>query len=167
MEENQNEPIEIAFDLDAFLADKRTERRVEDVVLDFDVMRKHNGGVAPVWKVRNLTGVEAARVQQAVDNRVHLMKALSKVGDKDAFGFVEAMGEKLGYGDDDPEDFVRRLHYIRYGLVEPVPAGVTGKALDNARHRIGKQLAERCAPAFYLVTSAIGRLTGLGDAPGK
>lgn len=163
--EPNEEPTE--FDLDAFLADKRTERRTESVILDFDIMRKHNGGKPPVWIVRNLTGSEAARVQQAVEARPALMAGLKRVGEKDAFGFIESMAENLGYGEDDPEDYIRRLHYIRYGLVAPVPANLSGKALDNAKHRIGKQLAERCAPAFYLLTTTIGRLTGLGDLPGK
>ncbi|MFW9899903.1 MAG: hypothetical protein ACFFDY_01290 [Candidatus Thorarchaeota archaeon] len=145
----------MGFDVNKFQNAKFIER-IESVKME--VLRDYfDPKEDPIFKVRNLTGEELGRVNQAVQknkNVAAILDGLLSNIDRDK---IEAIKQTIGTSDAKvPDDIARRLEMIQLGSVDP--------KVDLS---LAKKLC-RCFPIeFYDLTNAITRLTGLGSELGK
>lgn len=110
----------------------------------------------PVFKVRNLSGEELGRVNQAVQkhkNTAAILDGLLSNIDKEK---IEAIKASLGSTDKTPDDIARRLEMLILGCVDP--------KLDM---QACVKLCKFFPIEFYDLTNTITRLTGLGSELGK
>ena len=114
-------------------------------------------GEKPIWKIRAISGEEMYFVRNAVERSRNTEELISQLlsgsGKQKAIAAIRTLGldEK-----DQPEDYVRRLHILRYGSIDPdLKSDVEGL-------EICKKVADNYATVFDLLTNRIMALTGLG-----
>lgn len=110
----------------------------------------------PVFKVRNLSGEELGRVNQAVQKHKDIAKHLDGLLSGNAKEQIEVIKESLGLTDKTPADIARRLEMLQLGCIEP--------KLDI---QTCVKLCTYFPIEFYDLTNTITRLTGLGSELGK
>ena len=144
----------MSFDVNKFQNAKFTQR-TEDVKLEAlkDFFDKKD---QPVFKVRNLTGEELGRVNQAVQKHKNTAAVLDGLLSNIAKEQIEALKQTLGSTDKTPDDIARRLEMLTLGCIEP--------KLDM---QLCVKLCKYFPIEFYDLTNTITRLTGLGSELGK
>ena len=101
------------------------------------------------WEVRGLTGSELARVFEAEKKAKTLDSVIEAIGDSSAK--VEELKIAMGLGDDTPIDIQKRLEQLTIASINPV-----------ITKDIAIRLAEKFPIEFYMLTTKISALTGLG-----
>jgi hypothetical protein len=117
----------------------------------------YKGDGAPAITVRGLTGPELARVREAAERHRAVGKLLEAViggNDKEKLAALRA---SMGIGDDEPDDYAKRVEMLTIAAVAP--------AMDL---EVCVKLALTFPIEFYTLTSKITELTGMGHVvPGK
>lgn len=142
------------FDSKKFLKTKWAPR-MEDVPVP-DLSEFFDEGVTPVWKIRGLTGQELGRANEAADRSKSILAAVEAIaggGDKER---AQAVAELLGVAKDTPQDVAKRIQLLVMGSVEPA-----------CNPELAVRLCEAFPVEFYQITTAIMKLTGQGQMPGK
>jgi len=116
-------------------------------------------GEDPVWEVRQLTGVELARVRESPETSERIravVQALSGGETPPSQAVLDAFGMSR---EETPADFSRRIETLVSGSVKP--------ALDAAKRHVAVTIAENFPMTFYALTNKIMDLTGMGAEVGK
>jgi len=142
------------FDVQKF-RDAKAVPRVKEIPVP-NLIKFFDEGEKPILKVRNVTGHELAASKEAVISNARIREMLEKLMSHNAKESAAAICEKLGVSDKTPDDLVRRINMLRYGLVEPE---ITNE--DAVR------FASLWPETFYEVTNEIFRLTSLGADLGE
>lgn len=143
----------MAFDTQKFMKTKYTPRVVDVQVPDLKDF--FGPDEPPVFKVRNLTGNEFARVHEAVDRHKNLSAIMESIlSTQQSTDKIEAFRKLFGVSDDVPSDIAKRLEMLTIGSVDPVID------LDAA-----VKLAETFPVEFYSLTTKILEITGQGSIP--
>lgn len=148
----------MAFDSKRFLKEK-FEARTESVPVPALSAWFADGDV-PEWKVRGMTGVEMARVQEVsastrkLEDLAKALAAAAGSGEKIA-GILQAAGLPANLKDQ-PDAFIKHLEIVVTGSVEP--------AVDLP---LAIKLAETFPVEFHQLATKIIVLTGMGHEPGK
>lgn len=144
----------MSFDVNKF-SGSQFKQRTEDVKVE--ALKEFFGKKdKPIFKVRNLTGEELGRVNQAVSknrNVAAILDGLLSNVDKEK---IEAIKSSIGADSKIPDDIARRLEMIQLGCVDP--------KIDLS---LAKKLCTNYPIEFYDITNTITRLTGLGSELGK
>jgi hypothetical protein len=134
----------------ASFKDRTDEIKVEQLKLFFPQ------GEKPIWKIRAISGEEMYSVRAAVDRARNTEEILSQLVSGSSKQKAEAALKALGLGDDLPEDYIRRLHILRFGSVDP-------NLMDDVEGlEICKKVADAFPTLFNTLTDRIQAITGLG-----
>jgi hypothetical protein len=111
----------------------------------------------PVWIIRAITGEEMYFVRAAVEKSRNIEQVLSQLVSGTSKQKAEAAVKVLGLDEKDlPEDYIRRLHILRYGSIDP-------NLRDEVEGlEICKKIAQTHPTLFNTLTDRIMQLTGLG-----
>lgn len=145
----------MSFDLDRFRAATFKPRQATLPVPDLAVFFAE--GTPPLWTVRGLSGEEIARSNEAqprgrvIGAVVEALAAAAANPDQ-----ASAMKTLIGYGDEVPEDYAKRIDHLVAGSVAP--------ALDR---EMAVKLFTHYPIVAYQLTNKILELTGLGADLGK
>lgn len=129
------------------------ERRTADVSVP-GLSAFFAGDQDPVLTVQGLTGQEVATARQRVEQNAAIGELVAKVVGEKASSKIEGIQQALGLTDDVPDDLVYRIALAEFGI-----ASVKFEQEDCVK------LADICPESFYMVTSKILELTGLGQIP--
>ena len=110
----------------------------------------------PVWKVRNLTGPELARVNEEVKVNRDLGALIEQLTSEDAKEKIDAIKDSLGISDRTPDDVVRRIKMLEYGSVDP-----------EVDQEFCVRLSDKYPTIFFALTNKIIELTGQGSRLGE
>lgn len=113
-------------------------------------------GEKPIWKVRGLTGIEAARMRQAAAENRDLAKLAELFAGGNADQVVDAIRERFGVGDSVPDEVVKHQHALVMGSVDPAISYDDAIKLNQCQHGV-----------FMMLVNAILRLTAEGHELGK
>jgi hypothetical protein len=108
-------------------------------------------GEEPVWTVRNLTGHELGKVNEAIDKNKAVAAVLEGIVSKIAKDKVDAIKASLGLDESTPNDIARRLEMLTLASVDPAIG-----------HEVSVKLCEHFPAEFFALTNAITELTGQG-----
>jgi hypothetical protein len=134
----------------ASFKDRTDEIKVEQLKLFFPQDEK------PIWKIRAISGEEMYSVRAAVDRARNTEEVLSQLVSGSSKEKAEAALKALGLGDDLPEDYIRRLHILRFGSVDP------NLKDDVEGLEMAKKVADAYPTLFNSLTDRIMAITGLG-----
>lgn len=109
----------------------------------------------PVWKVRNLTGIEVGRINETGDKYKRL-GAASKAMDGNDKEKVEAFKTLFGISETMSSKTAMHTEVLIAGSVEPL--------CDVG---LASMIRDRFPVAFANITGRIYKLTGMGAEPGK
>lgn len=144
----------MAFDVKAFRTAQFTPRIGEVKVPE---LASFFGDDPPVWKVRNLTAAEVARVGTVGDDAKTAQAMLAAITSKDSKEIADAVKGLLGLdGELKPE---HRRHLLMIELATVEPAGLS--------HQDIVRLGEVAAHSFNMIIAKINELYGKGAEPGK
>lgn len=119
----------------------------------FDDLKKDQ---VPVIVVKSLTRVDMVRMQEAADTNSNLKVLLEAVGGGNAKEAIEGLKQRLGIGEDLPEQAAREIVMVQAGCSEP---------------EINLETAVKLYDTFPMVCTRliteISRLTSAGWEPGK
>ncbi|SEM79173.1 hypothetical protein SAMN04489760_14818 [Syntrophus gentianae] len=138
------------FDLKKF-RNAKFEPRYEDVSVP-DLKGFFEEGIEPLWRVRNLTGHELGKVNEAAERNKSIAAIMEGLVSCSAEDKAEAVKRLVGLGDETPNDVARRLEMLALGSVDP--------AID---HVTAVRLCTHFPIEFYSLTAIITKLTGLGS----
>ncbi|SEM75277.1 hypothetical protein SAMN04489760_14221 [Syntrophus gentianae] len=138
------------FDLRKF-RNAKFEPRTEDVSVP-DLKGFFEEGAEPLWKVRNLTGHELGKVNEAADRNKSVAAILEGLVSCSAEDKAEAVKRLVGLGDETPNDVARRLEMLALGSVDP-----------QIDHETAVRLCTHFPIEFYSLTAIITKLTGFGS----
>lgn len=114
-------------------------------------------GEKPVWRVRNLTGMEIFVVNEAMERNSRKNEAIEAIMSGERKERVEAMKEiAMTLPGMTPTEYVRRLEALQIGSVEP-----------KVTKEIAVKLAENFGNTFTHLSNRILILTHQGAEPGK
>jgi len=116
-----------------------------------DLQEYFGEGEKPVWIVRNLSGHELGKVNEAVDKNRAIAGVLEGIVSSIAKDKIDAIKASLGLDDSTPNDIARRLEMLTLASVDPV--------ID---HEVAVKLCEHFPAEFFALTNAITELTGQG-----
>lgn len=144
----------MSFDINKFQNAKFIER-IESVKIE--VLKDYFGPKEdPIFKVRNLTGEELGRVNQAIQKHKNTSAILDGLLSNVSKEQIEAIKQTIGSTDKTPDDIARRIEMLILGSVEP--------KIDLT---LAKRICQFFPIEFYDLTNTITRLTGLGSELGK
>ena len=126
------------------------EPRIEKVPVP-DLKEFFEEGAEPVWSVRNLSGHELGKVNEAAQRNKTIGAILDGIISTDAKDKVNAIKASLGLDDNTPDDIARRLDMLAIGSVDP-----------EIDHEMAVKVCTYYPIEFYLLTNAITKLTGQG-----
>ena len=126
------------------------EPRIEKVPVP-DLKDFFEEGAEPVWSVRNLSGHELGKVNEAEARNKAISQILDVIISVDAKDKVAAIKASIGLDDNTPSDIARRLEMLTIGSVDP--------SIDQ---ETAVKLCTYYPIEFYQLTNAITRLTGQG-----
>lgn len=138
------------FDQKAFMKSEFSPRMEDVPVPDLIIFFKE--GTKPVWKVRNLSGHEMGKVNEAAARNqsiAAIIDGIVSAVDKDK---VDAIKLSLGLDDSTPMDIARRLEMLVIGSVDP--------KIDQ---ETAVKLCTHYPVEFFQITQVITRLTGQGS----
>lgn len=139
----------MAFNKKKFMRSEH-EPRTEPVPVP-DLKEFFEEGAQAVWIVRNLSGHELGKVNEAEQRNKAISAILDGIISDDNKNKVDAIKASIGLGDNTPSDIARRLEMLTMGSVDP--------AID---HEMAVKLCTYHPIEFYTLTNAITRLTGQG-----
>jgi hypothetical protein len=114
-------------------------------------------GEKPVWRVRNLTGMEIFIVNEAMERNSRKNEAIEAIMSGERKERVEAMKEiAMTLPGMTPTEYVRRLETLCLGSVEP-----------KVTKEIAVKIAENFGNVFTYLSNRILILTSQGAEPGK
>ena len=108
----------------------------------------------PELIVQGLTGQEVAKARERVKQNTALGEMIEKIVSEKASSKIRGLQQALGLSEDVPDDLVYRIAIAEFGI-----SSVKFEQEDCVK------LAATCPETFYLVTSKILSLTGLGQVP--
>jgi len=108
-------------------------------------------GAEPVWSVRNLSGHELGKVNEAAQRNKTISAILDGIISADAKDKVDAIKASIGLDDNTPDDIARRLDLLAIGSVDP-----------EIDHEMAVRLCTYYPIEFYQLTNEITTLTGQG-----
>jgi hypothetical protein len=116
-----------------------------------------DNGETPELTVQGLTGHEVAKARERVKQNSAINELVEKIVSEKASSKIRGLQQALGLSDDVPDDLVYRIAVCEFGV-----ASVKLEQEDCVK------LADICPEDFYLITSKILTLTGLGQVhPGE
>jgi hypothetical protein len=124
--------------------------RIEKVPVP-DLKEFFEEGAEPVWSVRNLSGHELGKVNEAAQRNKTIGAILDGIISTDAKEKVNAIKASLGLDDNTPDDIARRLDLLAIGSVDP-----------EIDHEMAVKVCTYYPIEFYQLTNAITKLTGQG-----
>lgn len=139
----------MSFDKKAFMK-TQFEPRVESVPVP-DLKLFFSDGTEPLWKVRNLTGHELGKVNEAAERNKAIASIMDGIMSTDAKDKVDAIKAAIGLDDTTPTDIVRRQEMLVIASVDPV--------VDK---EFSVKLCMHYPVEFFQLTQAITKLTGQG-----
>jgi hypothetical protein len=111
----------------------------------------------PVWIIRAISGEEMYFVRTAVEKSRNIEEVISQLVSGTGKQKAEAALKAMGLDESDqPEDFIRRLHILRYGSVDPDLKN------DVEGLEVCKKVADAHPTVFDNLTNRIMAITGLG-----
>lgn len=114
-------------------------------------------GEKPVWRVRNLTGMEIFIVNEAMERNSRKNEAIEAIMSGERKERVEAMKElAMTLPGLTPTEYIRRLEALQLGSVEP-----------KVTKEIAVKIAENFGNTFTHLSNRILTLTTQGAEPGK
>jgi hypothetical protein len=139
----------VSFDKKKFM--KTTfEPRIEKVPVP-DLKEFFEEGAELVWSVRNLSGHELGKVNEAAQRNKAIGAILDGIISGDAKDKVDAIKASIGLDSNTPDDIARRIDMLTTGSVDPV--------IDQ---EMAVKICTYYPIEFYTLTNAITRLTGQG-----
>jgi len=114
------------------------------------------GDDEPEWEVRSLTFDELSKSDSASEKSKTLLKVVESLAGGSDEDKARSLKDALGFGEDTPENTIKRIEHLTYGSVNPTVTTQTAV-----------KLAESFPAEFMLITNKIVELTGLGRVPGK
>lgn len=139
----------MGFDLKKYRSEKFKDR-TKDVPVPA-LQKWFGNGDKPVFVVKGLEGEELFKVRNAVNQNRNIEEIVTQLAAEDVSEKVQGALKALGLGGDLPDDYVRRLHTVRLGMVKPKCD------LDDI-----KFLAMNHAIIFTNLSEEIMALTGMG-----
>jgi hypothetical protein len=124
--------------------------RIEKVPVP-DLKDFFEAGAEPLWSVRNLSGHELGKVNEAAQRNKTIGAILDGIISTDAKDKVDAIKASLGLDDNTPDDIARRLDMFAIGSVDP-----------EIDHEMAVKICTYYPIEFYQLTNAITKLTGQG-----
>lgn len=115
----------------------------------------------PIWTIRAISGEELYSIRSAVEKARNTDEILSQLLSGTAKQKAEAALKSMGLGDDLPDEYIRRLHILKYGSAEPALRD------DPEGLEVCKKLAAKHGTIFDNLTTKIMALTGLGFKLGE
>lgn len=113
-------------------------------------------GEKPEWKVRGLTGIELARVNEAVAKNKDVAAILEGLISSSSQEKINSVKQLIGADEKVPNDIAKRVEFFILGSVEP---------------KVDTELAIKICTVFpiefFEITNKITVLTGKGHVPGK
>lgn len=161
------------FNTQAFDA-KEKKKRMEDIPIQnpqlkkfFEPETEEETDDSPCFfKIQQLTGLEVAMVNQEISNSKNLDNVLDGLfgsvtkekmsAIKDIIGIANPAKIK-GEPDVLPDEYVRRMYMILYGLIDPVFEDVMAV----------RRFADHFPTEFYHISSKIISITGMGAEVGE
>jgi len=143
----------MGFDTTKFMGTKFRQREEQVDVPDLEMFFPKDEPAK--WVVRGMTGNELAECNIAVERNKNIKAILEGVASNRPDKIKEAISQISG-GDNVPDDIVKRVTMLTLGSVDP--------KIDEST---AVQLCAVYPVEFYNLTTAILRLTGLGQEPGK
>lgn len=114
-------------------------------------------GEKPIWIIRAISGEEMYHVRNAVEKSRNIEEIISQLVSGTDKQKVTAALRALGLDQKElPEDFIRRLHILRYGSADPDLKN------DVEGLEVCKKIAEAHPTVFDNLTNRIMAITGLG-----
>jgi len=143
------------FDIDKFQS-ATFKFREEEIPLP-ELKDFFSEGEKPVWRVRNLTGMEIFVVNEAMERNSRKNEAIEAIMSGERKERVEAMKEiAMTLPGMTPTEYVRRLETLCLGSVEP-----------KVTKEIAVKIAENFGNVFTHLSNRILILTSQGAEPGK
>ena len=127
------------------------ERRTEQVLVP-GLSAFFPDGQKPVLTVQSLTGEEVAIARERITQNRAIGELMAKIVGEKASSKVEGIRQALGVSDDVPNDLVYRIAVAEFGIQS-----------DRFEQEDAVKLADVCPETFYLLTSKILALTGMGQ----
>jgi len=121
-----------------------------------DLIDFFGGDSKPVFKLRNLTGNELAKVNEAVKLNSDLSALIDGLVSGDIKEKVDSIKEVIGISDKTDNDLVRRHAILACGSVDP--------QLDQSDC---VRLADAHPVTFFMLTNKVLELTGNGKKLGE
>lgn len=144
----------MAFDIKKFKTTQFKDR-TEDIAVD-QLKDFFADDEKPVWKIRAINGEELYSVRAAVERSRNTEEILSLLVSGSSKQKAEAALKALGLGDNLPDDYIRRLHILKHGSIEPN----LRESVDGLE--ICKKIADAHPTLFNTLTDKIMAITGLG-----
>lgn len=138
------------------LMTSKFEDRAEPMDIPADILKAAGWKKGTKWMVRALSGEELYAVRGAVDKNKNLEELMKRLISGEIRDKVEAALETLGFGDQLPDDYVRRLNILKLGSVDP-----------ECDLELAKFVAMNAATFFNCLTDKIQALTGQGRSLGE
>jgi hypothetical protein len=126
------------------------EPRTEKVPVP-DLKDFFDEGAEPVWLVRNLTGHELGKVNEAKERNRNIEAILEALVSEQSKEKAEAIKHLIGLNNDTPGDIVQRLEMLVIASVEPV-----------CDQEMAVKICTHFPGVFVPLTNAIRNLTGQG-----
>jgi hypothetical protein len=132
------------------------EERTEKIKVD-QLKSFFPKGEKPVWTIRTITGEEMYFVRAAVEKSRNIEEVLTQLVSGSSKQKAEAAIKALGLDEKElPEDYIRRLHVLKYGSLDP------NLKDDVEGLEVCKKIAETHPTLFNTLTDRIMQITGLG-----
>ncbi len=144
----------MAFDAKAFEKAEFKERIAEVPVPDLACF--FDDGEVAVWKVRNMTAPELAKVEMSAKTEERLKKVLEGMLSTSAKDQAEAVKIAIGISDELEPEFIKQLTKLVLASVEP-----------KITRQIAVKLANISPNTFYALIAKINELSGKGAEMGK
>jgi len=110
----------------------------------------------PVWRVRGLTGQELGLANQAAERNRNMEAIIEGVVSASGAKKSDAIKNLIGGRDDTPDDVVKRMEMLVIASVAP-----------ECDLQLAVKLCKTFPIEFYQITTAISRLTGMGQTAKK
>lgn len=126
------------------------EPRIEKVPVP-DLKEFFEDGAELVWSVRNLSGHELGKVNEAKERNRNIEAILEALVSEQSKEKAEAIKHLIGLNNDTPGDIVQRLEMLIIGSVDPV-----------CDQEMAVKICTYFPAVFVPLTNAIRNLTGQG-----
>lgn len=142
------------FDAKRFMSQQFVHRE-EDVPVP-DMKDFFPEGEPAVWRVRGLTGQELGLCNQAAERNRNMEAILEGVASAAGAKKSDAIKKLIGGRDDTPDDVVKRMEMLIIASIAP-----------ECDLQLAVKLCKIFPIEFYQITTAIGKLTGMGQTAKK